>query len=1347
MKTPKMPLILFIANIAVIAIVLVSGFKVSQWHAESVAGRIKANLLQQTVDIAGAINPAMVRQLTFTAEDSINPVFQRIQNQLRASKIIFKNKGIYTMKLIDGEFRFGPETYEPGSPLASPPGTLYESPTAFDYEVYNNVKPGVNGPATDEYGSFISALAPVTDPRTGEVLMVVGVDIPTDEYYTELRNSKKIPHLLMLLSMILITLGFANIVLKKLVKKYVSSFYMTIETALTGLLLLFITAIFTIKTASDEHLRIDKTFDALAKNTNYAVRMEVTNLRTKISDFTSIIQSQELLKHGEFNSMVSTMSESSPTLAYMWIPCIKIEYRAEFEHWIRKEGIQDFFINETDSHGNKVSTFERPDYFPVTYLQPKGVIDDLLGADLATWNEAGNAFNEAIRTRQVTSTSISYLSKDGKMENYYLVLAPVFNISGSAVLPGKALKPGEMLGIFAMVIDFEKMLDVSLLNQYMTRNFTQTLFYDITDTEHTKLISTYPIGLVPDNTNIQNSITGERYVTPIIAFGRVFACISEPNQNFSASNKPRNAYIAGISGAITAIILTFTIWFWRNRQQMLDATVKEKTRELRERIKELNGLHQINNLLQQKVSPPEICKETTELLCQAMQYPDYVTATILVNGKTYASGAGIINLNNEISVPLKIFGNLIGKISVSYSGEEVMLEEEKRMLDQAAKLLSKHFEQLETEEQRQIAINSMQKNEASLKFAQQLARMGSWEFHTESRRITWSENNYRILGFEPGEVEPTPELFKMMVHTEDRHKLTENYDQSEIADKAVKDEIRFFRKNGTMIWLEIYTVGSFEGGKQVLLRGVNIDITDRKKSEEALFESNEKFRLITEHTADIITMMDMNYRITYISPSVLSIRGFSPEETLKKRLEEILVPDSYRKFLTLLTAELANESSGNADPNRYISMEAEQNCKDGSTVWVEMALTFIRDSKAKPVGIVSVARDITLRRKTEEALRDAKEKAEAGDKLKTAFMNIISHEIRTPLNGILGFGQMIVQPDLTDDERNEYLDILKMSCTRLIDTVNDFMDISLISSGNMKLAFSEFDVVPVVREIFHKLQNSAHNKQLQTELALPPVQAPLILRSDLELLTKSTTHLANNAVKFTHKGKVTLGIRLHPGKLEIFVKDTGIGVSEEAKQRIFDYFGQEEMSTTRNYEGSGLGLSITHGIMKMLGGEISMESEKGKGSVFSLTLPFDADLVIPEEVEVQPQAPPVKTDRPVILMAEDDDSNAYYLKVLLKKINAEIIHVLNGVDAVEQCRENKNITLVIMDIKMPKMNGMDATKLIKELRSDLPVIAVTAFANTGDEKTLMDAGFDAYLPKPFNKDSVFEKIGKFIEFS
>lgn len=1347
MKTQKTPLILFIANIVVLVIVVVGGFKLSQWHSATVADKIKSNLLQQATDIAKALNPVRVKQLTFTAADTASPVFQRLQNQLLSSKEIFRYKGIYTMKLFDGEFRFGPETYEPGSPMASPPGTVYESPTDFDYNVYRNIKPDVDGPITDEYGSFISALAPVTDPRTGEVLMLVGVDIPADDYYAELRESKKLPHLLTLLTMILISFGFANLILKKVVKKYARSYFITFETILIGLSFLFIAALITIKTALDEKLEIEKTFQVLAKTNNYTISDELVGLRNYLYNFTKYVQNQELLKHNEFDAMLSSLTESSSAIAYMWIPNVKNAHRSEFEKWIQEDGIPGFCINENDLKGNRVKALERPDYFPITYIHPAGVAEELLGFDISTGEDVRNALSEVIRDRLIFSTSFSYQLKNGETKNYYILLSPVTNTIGSSVLPGKKLNPDELLGVFAMIVDFDNMLQVNLQKQYMTREYIHTCVYDITSADQQKLISSYPIGSKSDVLDKEDLKSAISYITPTFAVGRFFAVISYPNEKFISSNTFRNSYITGISGAIVALILTITTWFWRNRQHLLDNTVKQKTLELSERIKEINSLHKISGFFQQKISPAEICSQTAEILCQGMQYPESATVTVLINGQSYTAGIGVINLNNEISAVLKVFGRPIGKLSVSYQNDELILEEEKRMIEQAGIMLSKHFEQLETEELRQKAILDMQRNEASLKFAQQIAKMGSWEFLTENRKISWSENNYRLLGFEPGEVDPSPELFKMMVHPEDRHKLTENYQQSEIDDKAVKDEIRFFKKDGSLIWLEIYTVGTFKDGRQVMLRGVNIDITDRKKSEDALFESNEKFRLITEHTADTITMMNMSYQITYQSPSVINLRGFSAEEAMKQTMDEILAPDSYQKFISLLSEELSAESSGTADPNRYISMEAEQNCKDGSTVWVEMVLTFIRDSKAKPAGIVSVARDITLRKKTEEALRQAKEKAEAGDKLKTAFMNTISHEIRTPLNGILGFGQMIVQPDLTNEERNDYLDILKLSCTRLIDTVNDFMDISLIASGNLKLSLSDFDVVPLIRDVFDKLRNSALNKKLEAILELPPVQTPLILRSDLDLLTKSITHLVNNAVKFTHKGRITLGIRLNKRKLEIFVKDTGIGVSEEAKKRIFEYFGQEEMSTTRNYEGSGLGLSITHGIMKMLGGQISMESEKGVGSVFSLTMPFDANLIIPEATEISTEAPLIKSERPVILMAEDDDSNAYYLKVLLKKINAETIHVLNGIDAVDQCRSNKKITLVIMDIKMPKMNGIEATKLIKEMRSDLPVIAVTAFANTGDEKTLLAAGFDAYLPKPFNKDSVFEKIGKFIDLS
>jgi PAS domain S-box-containing protein len=515
---------------------------------------------------------------------------------------------------------------------------------------------------------------------------------------------------------------------------------------------------------------------------------------------------------------------------------------------------------------------------------------------------------------------------------------------------------------------------------------------------------------------------------------------------------------------------------------------------------------------------------------------------------------------------------------------------------------------------------------------------------------------------------------------------------------------------------------------------------EHNRAEEALRNSEETFRLIAENTADNITVMDLNMKNTYTSPS--NLRGFTQDEVMNQTIEEIFTPSSLELIKETYTKQMALERSGQADPGRSIKLELEEFCKDGSTIWVEISMSFIRDNNKNAMGIVAVSRDISLRKATEAALVEAKEKAEASDRLKTAFMNNISHEIRTPLNGILGFGQMMASANLSESERQEYLEILQKSTDRLIHTITDYMDISLIASRTLQLNESRFDLNDVLYELEARTTLKASRKNLEVQLNIPALDNGIVLNTDKELFRKALDHLLDNAVKFTNQGKISFGYKNADGQLEFFVSDTGIGIEEQAMQRIFDAFGQQETGITRNYDGSGLGLSIAKGIIHRFGGRIWVESEKRKGSTFYFNIPCEQSETDATEDTGTVDKPKAIPESPVVLVAEDEESNFLYMEVVLQKSGFLVLHAENGAEAVEICRQHPEINLVLMDIKMHVMDGLEATRLIKEFRKNLPVIAITAYALSGDEHRILDAGCDDYMAKPVRREMLTNMINK-----
>jgi two-component system, sensor histidine kinase and response regulator len=373
-------------------------------------------------------------------------------------------------------------------------------------------------------------------------------------------------------------------------------------------------------------------------------------------------------------------------------------------------------------------------------------------------------------------------------------------------------------------------------------------------------------------------------------------------------------------------------------------------------------------------------------------------------------------------------------------------------------------------------------------------------------------------------------------------------------------------------------------------------------------------------------------------------------------------------------------------------------------------------------------------------LIEAKDKAEAGDRLKTSFIQNISHEVRTPLNGILGFSDIMMDPDIDNDEKEMYKPLLQSSCDRLINTITDYMDISLIASGNMELRKKSIDIAGVLNEYAEKYKELCQAKNIDFQYLPPDGLQSVFIETDLEFLQKITNHLLDNAVKFTSQGFVKFQWNIEGAELKIAVKDSGKGIDEAARSKIFNAFEQEETSLTRSHEGSGLGLAIIKGLLDLLGGKITFETSIGNGTEFYITLPTGKNQPL-VEVEQTLSADHHSKEK-TFLIAEDDYANRLLLKSILKNSGTKIYLAENGFEAVNIYKEHPEINMVLMDMKMPVMDGFEATAILKSLNPALPVIALTAYAMSGDEQKAREAGCDEYLTKPVSKSKLFALIEK-----
>jgi PAS domain S-box-containing protein len=509
------------------------------------------------------------------------------------------------------------------------------------------------------------------------------------------------------------------------------------------------------------------------------------------------------------------------------------------------------------------------------------------------------------------------------------------------------------------------------------------------------------------------------------------------------------------------------------------------------------------------------------------------------------------------------------------------------------------------------------------------------------------------------------------------------------------------------------------------------DITAQVENEMRLIQSDRVFNL----TLDMFCIAGFDGYFKYLNPAWERILGWSTDELLSKPWLDFVHPDDAKNTENIKSVIVDGKEIYKFE-NRYIS-------KDGSTKW----LSWNSQPFPKENIMIGAVRDITEAKRIEDELLQAKEQAENANRLKSEFLQNMSHEIRTPLNGIMGFSEILCNPSISDEKRNKYSKIIGNSGKQLLRVIDDILEISTLETKQSKLNETEFCLNQLLTELYAVFSLKSEVKDVPIYLEKPLHDKEIKIISDKTKLNKILSNLIENAIKFTPSGSIEIGYRIENALLKIYVRDTGIGVSAENQQKIFERFSQENKEIAGTYGGLGLGLSICKENAELLGGEITLESQKGNGSTFIVTIPYkQAGDSTPGNYKNTPENKKADVAK-TILVAEDEEMNYLYIDALFEEeieTNCNLIHARNGREALNICMENQDIDLVLMDIKMPIMNGNEATLEIKERFPDLPVIAQTAYSTESEKAEAMKHGYDDFMSKPLDKDRLLEAINKFV---
>jgi PAS domain S-box-containing protein len=518
------------------------------------------------------------------------------------------------------------------------------------------------------------------------------------------------------------------------------------------------------------------------------------------------------------------------------------------------------------------------------------------------------------------------------------------------------------------------------------------------------------------------------------------------------------------------------------------------------------------------------------------------------------------------------------------------------------------------------------------------------------------------------------------------------------------------------------------GSRLVVIR----DITERKRSEEELIEKKERYRGLSEASFEAIFISENGICIEQ-NQAAEKMFGYTSEEAIGRHGTQWIAAED-RDLI------IKNMLAGFEEPYEATALK-----KDGTT-FPCLIHGKMMHYKGKNVRVTSL-NDITVRKRAEKELIKAKEKAEESDRLKSAFLANMSHEIRTPMNSILGFTDLLKTQDLKREEQKEYIQIIQKGGDRLLNIINDIIDISKIESGQMEVTISKTNINEQIEYISSLFRPEVAGKRIQliTKNPLPGKEA--IISTDREKIFAILTNLVKNAIKFTNEGSIELGYEKRERHLEFFVKDTGTGIPYKLQEIIFERFRQGNDSLNRNYEGTGLGLSISKAYVELLGGKIKVESEPGKGSVFYFTIPYNSEAesntIHTKVVSAHSEVQQIKCLK--ILIAEDDEASAILLTEAVKIFCKGSLRARTGREAVETCRSNSDIDLVLMDIKMPEMDGYEAARQIRQFNKNVIIIAQTAFALTGDKEKALEAGCNDYISKPVNSRLLKVLIQKYFK--
>ncbi len=633
---------------------------------------------------------------------------------------------------------------------------------------------------------------------------------------------------------------------------------------------------------------------------------------------------------------------------------------------------------------------------------------------------------------------------------------------------------------------------------------------------------------------------------------------------------------------------------------------------------------------------------------------------------------------------------------------------------------------------------------------------GIYDWDIVNKKVHFNEGWKAMRGYSGDEFIENEEEWSNGIHHEDKEKLFNALQEHfEKKTEIFEFEYRVKHQSGHYIW--VYDRGKAffnDKGEAVRMAGSEIEITERKKTENELILSKvklEKNALELLKAQEITKIgswyLDIKTNLVTWTEELYKMYGFDPTKPVPPYTEhmKLFTPESWQ----VLSTSLAKTR----ETGIPYELELRTVRKDNSNGWMWVRGEVVKDENDKTIGLWGAAQDITNSKQIEEELSDAKEKAEESNRLKSAFLATMNHELRTPLNHILGLSDMI--PDMTSDESiKEFSKLINESGSHLLAIIEDIFDLAMIDKSEVLIRREEFYIrdiyITLMNEIKDLLNQSNKIEVVKLEFNIDSKIVSTKVKTDKSKILIVVSNLLRNAIKFTHKGFIKLSFHIvEQNNIQIIVADSGIGIPKEKQSVIFDVFRQVDDSHTREYEGIGIGLAISQRIAAIMGGSIEVESEIGVGSIFKFTIPIEIqsekDILIKQFNEQQETTDNQVFRKNKFLIVEDDNTSMLMIESFLKVTQCDLLFASNGQECCDIYKQHPDIDLILMDIKMPIMDGLEATSKIRNENPDIPIIAMTAYSLLKDKDKALTAGCNDIITKPINKSLLIKKLKSFLK--